>query len=114
MFTVYENRSSDYFMKILSEVLNREFQSVDECIAAEEEYSKKQEVEKAKKDALVEKRRERAKEVNDAYQNYIEAANEYTKLANKFIKDYQSFHMTYNSKVPVSPMNDLLSLFFNL
>lgn len=70
-----------------SEILKKYFETEEACKKAEDEYNQKHAVElKAK-----EERARRAKEVNDAYAHYVE-------LKNKFIKDYNEFHMTYRNK----------------
>ena len=70
-----------------SEVLNKEFETEQECLDAEKKY----EEEHAKELALKEERAERAKEVQDAYKHYLE-------LRAKFIEDYKSYHMTLTEK----------------
>ncbi len=67
-----------------SEVLKKYFEDKGACEKAEKEYNEKHALElKAK-----EERTKRAKEVEEAYANYI-------KLRNEFIKDYKEYHMTY-------------------
>ena len=81
-------------MKILSEKTNKEYASVEECLAAEEEFDKQVALEKAKKEELANTRKDRAKEVEDAYLAIIEAQKHFRKLLDAFTKDYGSFHMT--------------------
>lgn len=81
-------------MKIYSEKTNQEYASVDECLAAEEEFDKQAALEKAKKEELANTRKDRAKEVEDAYLAIIEAQKHFRKLLDAFTKDYGSFHMT--------------------
>jgi uncharacterized protein YgiB involved in biofilm formation len=54
-------------MKIYSEKTNKEYASVDECLAAEEEFDKQAALEKAKKEELANSRKTAAKKVEDAY-----------------------------------------------
>ena len=77
-------------MYIYSEKTKRRYETVEECIKAEEEYDKALAEEKEKKERLASERRERAKEVENAFKE----AND---LLKAFIKDYGSFHTTYNS-----------------
>lgn len=84
-------------MKILSEKTNKEYASVEECLAAEEEFDKQVALEKAKKEELANTRKERAKEVEDAYKAILEAQKHYRDLLNAFVKDYGSFHMTLHT-----------------
>lgn len=77
-------------MKIYSEITRQEYPTVEACLADEEAFKKKQEIEEAKRKELAEARKARAKEVEDAYKH----ANE---LLNEFVKDYGSFHMSINT-----------------
>ncbi len=77
-------------MYIYSEKTKKRYDTVEECVKAEEEFDKAVAEEKEKKERLANERKERAKEVEDAFKN----AND---LLNKFIKDYGSFHATYTS-----------------
>ena len=76
-------------MVIYSEKLNKKFETVDECVKAEQEYEAKIAAEKAAND-----RKTRATEVEDAYKAVVEAQKVYREKLNAFIKDYGSFHMT--------------------
>ena len=70
-----------------SEILKKYFEDKAECEKAEEEYNRKHAEElKAK-----ETRKAEAKEVDEAYRNYIN-------LRNAFIKKYGSYHTTYTSE----------------
>lgn len=60
-------------MIIYSEVLDKKFNSVDECLAAEEEFFKKKEDEKAK--ALEKEKRE-----TEAYERLMEAWKNYEEV----------------------------------
>ena len=84
-------------MKIFSEKTNKEYASVDECLAAEEEFDKQVALEKAKKEELANVRKDRAKEVEDAYKAILEAQKHYREVLNAFVKDYGSFHMTLHT-----------------
>lgn len=92
-------------MKIISEKTGKEYTTVEECVAAEEQYDKelaekkaaeeKALVEaKAKKEALVAARKERANEVEEAYKAILAAQKAYREKLDAFVKDYGSFHMT--------------------
>lgn len=77
-------------MYIYSEKTKKRYDTVEECVKAEEEFDKAIAEENEKKERLANERKERAKEVEEAIKN----AND---LLNKFIKDYGSFHTTYTS-----------------
>jgi hypothetical protein len=81
-------------MKIYSEKTNQEYQTVDECLAAEKEFDEAVAAEEAKKKELAETRKSRAAEVEDAYKAVLEANKVYREKLNAFIKDYGSFHTT--------------------
>lgn len=73
-------------MKYYSEKTKKLYDTTEEVVNAEKEL----EAAEQKKQELVAKRKERAKEVEDAFA----AANE---LLNKFIEDYGSFHTTIST-----------------
>jgi len=81
-------------MKIYSEKTNKEYKSVEECLAAEKAFDEKLALEKAKKEELATQRKARAAEVEEAYGAIIKAQKAYREKLNAFVKDYGSFHMT--------------------
>ena len=81
-------------MKIFSEKTNQEYQSVEECLAAEKEFDEALAAKKAKEEELASARKARAVEVEDAYKAILEAQKVYREKLDAFIKDYGSFHMT--------------------
>ena len=92
-------------MKIISEKTGKEYATVEECMAAEEQFEKelaeKKAAEekalaeaKAKKEALAAARKERAAEVEEAYKAILAAQKVYREKLDAFVKDYGSFHMT--------------------
>ena len=99
-------------MKYYSELLHKPFDTVEELEKAESEK-------KAQLDALKDKTKERtkrAKEVENAYKNWVdlkekyfneldEAYEKYEELLNKFVKDYGSFHMTITNDNGVEKYN---------
>lgn len=87
-------------MKYYSDKLNKVFETVDELESAELEYTKKQDEELKKK----QERKERAKEVDEAFKNY-------QKLLSAFIKDYGSYHFSCNDKF-LDDVNKFLSNIF--
>ena len=94
-------------MKILSEKTGKEYQTVEECVAAEKEFDEAVAKEKARKENLAKERKERAKEVEDAYKAILEAQKVYKRKLDDFLKDYHSFHTSIRSNDP-----DLFSIFF--
>lgn len=84
-------------MLYYSEVLDKKFKSEEECVQAEAKYAEEQKAAKEKAEALSRERKDRAKEVEDAYAAAITAQKEYRKLLNQFVKDFGSFHMTFST-----------------
>lgn len=89
-------------MKYLSEKLNKAFDTVEDLEKAEKEFAEKE----AEKTKLVEVKKTRAKEVEDAYIEYqqvkeeaynkiAEAEKKWIELRDAFAKDYGGYHMTY-------------------
>ena len=76
-------------MRIYSEKTNKEYKTVEECQKAEDQWDVEQAAKKAKETKLAETRKERAKEVDEAYKHYL-------KLLNAFLEDYNSYHYTYH------------------
>lgn len=96
-------------MKFYSELLNKLFDSQDECAKAEEAHKAQVAKAEAEKKAKSEKRAERAKEVEAAYNAAVAAKKAYSEKLNAFIKDYGSFHLTTSEPLSV---NSLFDLFF--
>ena len=100
-------------MKILSEKTKKFYDTVEECVEAEAAWDAEQAKIEAEKRVLAETRKDRAKEVEDAYRKAREAEKEFIKLRNAFVKDYGSFHMTVrNTEAIPSFMDDLFNMFF--
>lgn len=95
-------------MKILSEKTNKYYDTVDECIAAEAEYDAAIKAEEERQIKLAANRKERARDVEEAYQAAIEAQKVYKEKLNAFCKDYGTFHMSIGKDSAF----DLFHLFF--
>lgn len=89
-------------MKYYSEKLKKLFDTEKELSSAEKEFTKVEE----ERQKVLDAKRARAKEVDDAYKAYANKVkeaelenkrlyNEYLKLRNKFVSDYGSYHMSY-------------------
>ena len=91
-----------------SELLDKVFESEEECLEAEKEHEKKLALEKAKK----EERKERAEEVDQAFKDANEAYEKAKELLNKFCEDYGVYHKSYTSST-VPTTKSLFDLFFN-
>lgn len=99
-------------MKYYSELINKVFDTQAECEQAEEALVAKQKAEEEKQLALKNEREARSKEVVEAFKKAREAEAEAQKLLKEFVKDYGSFHMSYNGKSSIPSMFDVLNDFF--
>lgn len=86
-------------MTIISEKTGKTYENVEDCLVDEKKFDLAVEEEENKKKELANTRKERAKEVEDAYNARLEADRLYREKLNKFIDDYSSFHMTINTEV---------------
>ena len=86
-------------MTIISEKTGKTYETVEDCLADEKKFDLAVEEKENKKKELANTRKERAKEVEDAYKARINADRLYREKLNKFIDDYGSFHMTINTEV---------------
>ena len=99
-------------MIIYSEVLKKEFDTVEACEKAEAEYKAEQEKINEEKKAMKEKRAARAKEIDEAFKEIRVAQDKYNDLVKKFIKDYGSYHCTYTSRDNIPDVFELLEPFW--
>lgn len=95
-------------MKFYSEKLNKVYDTEQACVEAESAHDKAIAEAEAKKNALVEERATRAKEVEDFYKAAVEAKKAYDEKLRAFLKDYGSFHATFKN---VDPFFSLLDWF---
>ena len=108
------NQERNWFtMKYFSEKTKKFYDDAPACEAAEKAFDEEQAKIAAEKQLLADTRKERAKEVEDAYIASKEADKKYIELRNKFIKDYGSFHMTIRNQEIPSPFEDFFRAFFN-
>lgn len=99
-------------MKFYGECTKKLYDTEKECQKAEDKFKKDLADKEAKELKLKEEKKARAKEVENAYKAAIEAQKHYTNLKNKFIEDYKSYHMTYNSISDY--LNDIFENNFNI
>ena len=97
-------------MKILSEKTNKYYATVDECLAAEKAFDEAEAKKKAEAQKLNATRKERANEVETAYNVSLEANKHYHELLDAFVKDYGSFHMTVHTG-DLNPFDSFSHLF---
>lgn len=112
-------------MKYYSETTKKLYDSAEALQAAEEKEQKRvAEIEAARKkeqeqkEKLASERKVRAKEVNDAFEEYMKTSNElykkYVELKENFIKDYHEYHMTFTgSDLSLPSFFDAFNDFFH-
>ena len=92
-------------MRIISDKTYKEYATVEECVAAEEEYDKKMAERKAilekavnqlkaKQEAIANNRKAAAEEVEKARKELITAKKKYHEVLSKFCDKYGAYHYT--------------------
>jgi tRNA(Ser,Leu) C12 N-acetylase TAN1 len=108
-------------MKIYSEKTNKEYASVEDCLAAEKEYDEAMEAKKAaeekalverkaKQEAEIAERKADADEVEAARQELIAAQKKYHETLAKFCQKHGAYHYTIK---PGEGLHDLFSSVFD-
>lgn len=95
-------------MKYYSETLNKVFDSEQECTEAEQQHAQKLAAQQARKEALSNERSARQQEVEAAYRAAADARRAYNDILAKYLKDYGSYHATFDD---VNPLFDFFDLF---
>ena len=75
-------------MVIYSEKTKKEYKSVDECVAAESEYDKKQAEKRLEAIRKASEKNDREKIIREAYNKVEQATKDYYKLLDEYYKDY--------------------------
>lgn len=91
-------------MVIYSEKTKKEYKSVDECVAAESTYDKKQEEKRLEAIRKAGKKNDREKAIREAYDKVEQATKDYYKLLDEYYKDYGK--VIY--RTPFNTMDDLV------
>ena len=86
-------------MKVISEKTGKTYSTIEECVEDEKKFDEEIAAQVAKRENLSRERKNRAKEVEEAYKARIEADKIYREKLNKFVDDYGSFHMTIDTEV---------------
>lgn len=97
-------------MRYYSDELGKAFDTEKECLAAEKTYKLEQKKKQDEAEAAKKMRADRAAEVECALKEANEAYQHYHELLNKFIKDYGSFHCSFNGH---TDFDDLFNWFFH-
>lgn len=93
-------------MKIYSEITQKSYKTVDECLADEASFKEAEQQRKEAEEAKALARKDKAKEVEEAYKNYKQKLRD-------FCKEYGSYHMTVKSSDEVPSLYDLIEQLFN-
>ena len=80
-------------MKFYSEMLKKFYDTQSDCETAEKQAIEAKEKAEIKAKALVEQRASRAKEVENAYKNLLDARKAYNKILNDF--QYKTLHKCF-------------------
>lgn len=98
-------------MLYYSEILNKNFNTEQECVDAEKDFKKIQE----DKEKLVAERKARACEVEEARKNLEKAYEDYRNLLNNFLRDYKTYHYSTSEIKNIPTIFDDLfgSIFIN-
>ena len=99
-------------MKYYSEMTDKVYETKKECEKAEEAIVAKKKAEEEKQLTLKNEREARSKEVVEAFKKARETEMEANRLMKEFVKDYGSFHMSYNGKSSLPTLADFLDSFF--
>ena len=102
---LFQEEETDMIERYFSEVLNKTFDTKEECLKAEKEFEEKHKAEIQ----LKEERAAEAKKVEELYKKADEARKEADKALEEFLKKYKTFHST-TTKVPT---RSLFDIFFN-
>ena len=99
-------------MKYYSEMTDKVYETKEECEKAEEAIVAKKKAEEEKQLTLKNEREARSKAVVEAFKKARETEMEANRLMKEFVKDYGSFHMSYNGKSSLPTLADFLDSFF--
>lgn len=93
--------------KYYSDLTKKFYDVQDEAEKEEEKEREKTALELKKK----EEKTAKAKEIEKAYQEYVDAYKKYVELRDAFIKMFGSYHMTYKNNVPKVVDSSIFDLF---
>jgi Mg2+ and Co2+ transporter CorA len=99
-------------VQYVSEKTHKTYASKEECEADEAKYDVAIKEQQEKVQKLKDERTSRAKEVEDAYKAMVDAQHHYEDLLNKFLHDYQSYHMTIFSNYHPKTIEELFNEMF--
>lgn len=81
-------------MLYTSELLKKSYKTEEECLNAEKTYLEEKAAKEAEQKQKQEIRSTRAKEVENALKEAVDAEKRYQEILKAFLKDYGSFHLT--------------------
>lgn len=101
-------------MKYISELTNKIYDTVEECEKADKQVLAERAAAEEKRKARAAEKQARQEEIEKAYENLTNARKTYDELRNAFVKDYGSFHMTFNRNNEFESLDDLIRSFREL
>ena len=78
-------------MKIFSELTNKYYSTVEECLNAEKKYNEERDKELEEKRAREEERKAMETYVNDCHKKLVDAQNLYIKAKQDYLKKYGGY-----------------------
>ena len=78
-------------MKIFSELTNKYYSTVEECLNAEKKYNEEKDKELEEKRACEEERKAMETYVNDCHKKLVDAQNLYIKAKQDYLKKYGGY-----------------------
>lgn len=78
-------------MKIFSELTNKYYSTVEECLNAEKKYNEEKDKELEEKRAREEERKAMETYVNDCHKKLVDAQNLYIKAKQDYLKKYGGY-----------------------
>ena len=97
-------------MRIISDLTNKEYSTVEECLAAEKEYEEAQRIEKEKIKAAAAEKVKRQEEILDLDMHINELQIKRDELLDAYYGDYGEFVHAINAD---SAQKSLFNLFFD-
>jgi hypothetical protein len=98
-------------MRIISDLTNKEYATVEECLVAEKEFEESQRIEKEKIQAAAAEKARRQNEIHDLDVQIKELKIKRDELADAFFNDYGTYEYSFDIK---DAPTQLVQLFMDL
>ena len=97
-------------MKIYSEILKKCYDTVEECLQAEQAVNEELEAKRIAKEKATAARKARAEEIEQARAEYLAAREKYNSLLSNFCKDFGAYHCSIKPSESFKDFIDFLNL----